>query len=123
MPFLFKATIIKYFGLNSSTFYKWLKNFRYELMPPAYKSVEKFLPKPEDKKDKMTEKQFQGRSSRHTAILVWEGEPLILFTGPWTVMSSCQSFRVSGVLINEPGSREGGTECFGQIEGSLLSRE
>ena len=41
----------EYFGLNSSTFYKWLKNFRYELMPPAYKSVEKFLPKPEDKKD------------------------------------------------------------------------
>ena len=57
----------EYFGLNSSTFYKWLKNFRYELMPPAYKSVEKFLPKPEDKKDKMTEKQFD-RSISNTLI-------------------------------------------------------
>jgi len=57
----------EYFGLNSSTFYKWLKNFRYELMPPAYKSVEKFLPKPEDEKDKMTEKQFD-RSISNTLI-------------------------------------------------------
>jgi len=57
----------EYFGLNSSTFYKWLKNFRYELLPPAYKSVEKFLPKPENNQKPMSEKDFD-RSVANTLI-------------------------------------------------------
>ena len=48
----------EYFGLNSSTFYKWLKNFRYELLPPAFKSVQKFLPEPEEKSNKMSEQEL-----------------------------------------------------------------
>ena len=48
----------EFYGLNSATFYKWLKDFRYELMPPAYKNVEKYLPKPESQEKKMTQQEL-----------------------------------------------------------------
>lgn len=48
----------EFYGLNSATFYKWLKDFRYELMPPANKEVQKYLPKPEDNQPKMSEKDL-----------------------------------------------------------------
>jgi hypothetical protein len=48
----------QFYGLNSATFYKWLKDFRYELMPTAYKNVEKYLPKPEYKQTQMTQQEL-----------------------------------------------------------------
>jgi hypothetical protein len=48
----------EFYGLNSATFYKWLKDFRYELMPPAYKNVEKYLPKPESQEKKLTQQEL-----------------------------------------------------------------
>ena len=47
-----------FFGLNPSTFYKWLKDFRYELLPPVNKVVEKYLPKPDYSEIKMSEKEL-----------------------------------------------------------------
>jgi hypothetical protein len=57
----------EFYGLNSATFYKWLKDFRYELMPPAYKQVEKFLPKPDSSLPKMSEQELD-RSVADTLI-------------------------------------------------------
>lgn len=57
----------EFYGLNSATFYKWLKDFRYELMPPAYKQVEKFLPKPDNDLPKMSEQELD-RSVADTLI-------------------------------------------------------
>lgn len=39
----------EFFGLNASTFYNWLKKFRYELLPPINQRVAKYLPNPEEK--------------------------------------------------------------------------
>lgn len=47
-----------FFGLNPSTFYKWLKDFRYELLPPVNKVVEKYLPKPDYLEKKMSLKEL-----------------------------------------------------------------
>jgi hypothetical protein len=36
----------EYFGINPTTFYGWLKKFRYELMPPITKEIRLALPDP-----------------------------------------------------------------------------
>lgn len=51
----------EYFGLNPSTFYKWLKDFRYELMPNVNQEIKKFLPKPSEQKNVPSEKEIDKR--------------------------------------------------------------
>lgn len=57
----------EFYGLNSATFYKWLKEFRYELVPPAYKEIEKYLPKPEENKPQINQQELD-RSIADTLI-------------------------------------------------------
>lgn len=39
----------EFYGLGAKTFYKWLKDFKYDIFSKAFKEVSKYLPKEEEK--------------------------------------------------------------------------
>lgn len=57
----------EFFGLNPATFYKWMKEFKYEIMPPVNIEVSKYLEKP--KEPEIPKQNVTDRNIANTLII------------------------------------------------------
>ena len=57
----------EFFGLNPTTFYKWMKEFKYEIMPPVNIEVSKYLEKP--KEPEIPKQNVTDRNIANTLII------------------------------------------------------